>query len=447
MHFSPSPFSPLPAARHLAARLTYLHSLPGPENITRLDLPNGIVVLAQANFNSPSVYISGYLPAGALLDPEDRLGLADFTALALLRGTQQRDFQQIHQALESVGASLGFDSSTHSVTFSGRALAEDLDLVVGLLAEALCAPAFPEIQVERLRAQLLTGLAIRAQDTEAMASLTFDQIVYAGHPYRYPEDGYPETIQAITRDDLVTFWKTHYGPGGLVIAVVGAVEPQKAVDVITQGLGDWQNLSQTQVTNVPPAPPIEGVVRKEISIPGKSQADLIIGAAGPTRFAPEYLAASLGNSILGQFGLAGRLGKVVREQAGLAYYVHSTLSGGPGPGPWFAAAGVDPDNTEKAIDLIRAEIARFVSEPVSVEELADSQANYIGRLPLSLESNAGVASAILLLERYNLGLDYYQRYPDLVNSVTPEQVLEAARCYLNPNRLAIVVAGPKEANP
>jgi zinc protease len=103
---------------------------------------------------------------------------------------------------------------------------------------------------------------------------------------------------------------------------------------------------------------------------------------------------------------------------------------------------VDPENIEKAIELIRQEIARFVHEPVSAEELSDSQANFIGRLPLSLESNSGVAGALLNLERYQLGLDYYRRYADLVRAVSVENVLETAQTYLDPDRLGIAMAGP-----
>lgn len=189
-----------------------INALPGPDDITRTVLPNGIVILARANFNSPSVVINGYLDVGSLLDSNEKLGLADFTAAALMRGTQQRNFQQIYDSLELVGASLGFGGGTHSNAFSGRALSEDLPLLLALLAEVLRQPAFPQDQVERLRAQLLTGLAIRAQDTGEMASMTFDQIVYAGHPYSRPDDGYPETVQAIGRDDLVEFQRRYYGP-------------------------------------------------------------------------------------------------------------------------------------------------------------------------------------------------------------------------------------------
>ena len=144
------------------------------------------------------------------------------------------------------------------------------------------------------------------------------------------------------------------------------------------------------------------------------QTDIYMGASGPLRKAPEYLAASLGNSVLGQFGMMGRIGDVVREQSGLAYYAYSSLSAGVGPGSWEVSAGVNTANVDKAIDLIREEIERFVAEGVSAEELADSQANFIGRLPLSLESNMGVANALINIERYDLGLDYYRRYADLV---------------------------------
>jgi zinc protease len=139
--------------------------------------------------------------------------------------------------------------------------------------------------------------------------------------------------------------------------------------------------------------------------------------------------------------MMGRIGDVVREQAGLAYYAYSSLSGGLGPGPWSVTAGVDPANIDEAIDLIRAEIDRFVTKPVSAEELSDSQANYIGRLPLALESNAGVAGALLNLERYNLGLDYYQQYTERIEAVTVEDVLAAAQHYLDPDKLAVAVAG------
>jgi len=419
------------------------NTLPGADDITRVTLPNGITVLTRPNFSSLSVVINGYLPVGSLFDLDEELGLAHFVASSLMQGTANHNFQQLYDSLESVGASLGFGAGVHSTGFNGHALAEDLPVLLMLLAEVLQQPVFPPEQVERLRAHLLASLAIRAQDTQEMSSLTFDQIVYAGHPYQRPDDGYTETIQKIQVDDLVSFHRKHYGPEGMVVVVVGAVDPSQVVEQVTKVLGAWHNPDQPDQPTLPPLKPLTSTVRKHVFIPGKIQVDLSIGSSGPTRRSPDFVSASLGNNIFGQFGMMGRIGDVVREQSGLAYYASSSLNAGIGPGSWEVSAGVNPANLQKAIQLIQAEISRFASEPVTAEELADSQANYIGRLPISLESNNGVSNALLNLERFELGLDYYRNYAGLVHSVTPESILETAHRYLDPERLAIASAGPE----
>lgn len=417
-------------------------SLPGPEDIHREVLPNGIIVLTRPNFNSQSVSISGYLRAGSLAESEDKLGLADFVASALMRGTTRHSFDQIYDELESVGAGLGYDSGVHTTGFGGRSLAEDLPLLLSLLSETLIEPTFPPDEVERLRAQLLTGLAIRAQDTSDMADLVFDQLLYDGHPYSLPADGWPETIAAISRNDLINFHRSFFGPRGLVIAIVGGIEPKKTVDEVRRALGEWQAESQKEIPALPPLRSLEETVKRHHPISGKSQSDLVIGSVGPQRKNPEYMAASLGNSVLGQFGMMGRIGEVVREKSGLAYYAYSTLSAGIGPGSWSVSAGVNPSNVKKASNLILKELSKFVKQGVTDDELADSKANFIGRLPLSLESNEGMTGALLNIERYNLGWDYYHRYPETVNAVTAEEALAAARKYIDPERLVISTAGP-----
>ncbi len=418
-----------------------ISTLPGPDDITRLVLSNGITVLARSNFNSPSVVIGGYLQSGSIFDPDEKLGLSDFTALALMRGTARHDTQQIFDALESAGANLSFGAGVHTTGFTGRSLSEDLPLLLKTLAEVLLQPSFPADQVEKLRTQLLTGLAIRAQDTADMASLTFDQVIYAGHPYARPEDGWPETVQAIARRDLQAFHRRSYGPRGMLIAIAGAVDPRAAVEQVHKSLGGWRTDRQKEPPALPPLVPQKRTVTRKVAIPGKSQADIVMGVASLSRKDPDFMAASLGNSILGQFGMHGRIGDVVREKSGLAYYAYSSLNAGIGPGTWEVSAGVNPRNVAKAIDLIRKEITRLYEKGVTPEELADSQSNFVGRLPLSLESNAGVVNALLNIERFDLGLDYYRRYPGLVNAVTPDDVLATVRKYLHPDRLAIVHAG------
>jgi zinc protease len=228
----------------------------------------------------------------------------------------------------------------------------------------------------------------------------------------------------------------------MVIAIVGAVEPKRAAAAVRKTLGAWHNLKQA-ACDVPGDPkPLRFSVRKHHKIAGKSQADIIIGTNGPRRPDPHWLAASLGNSILGQFGMMGRVGKSVREQSGLAYYAYSNLSAGLGPGAWTVSAGVNPASVERATDLIIRELRRFVERGVTQAELADSQANFIGRLPLSLESNAGVTGALLNIERYQLGMDYYQRYAHRVRAIKRQDVVEAARAFIDADRLVVATAGP-----
>ncbi|MBG0787691.1 MAG: insulinase family protein [Anaerolineaceae bacterium] len=417
-------------------------AMPSPDDITREVLPNGITILARSNFNSPTLSIRGYLPSGSIYDPDDKLGLSYLTANSLMSGTVHYDFQALYNEIESVGAKIGFSSGTLTSAFSAHSLSEDLDLIMGLMAECLRRPTFPKREFNRLKMQMLTGLAIRSQDTAAMASMLFDEAVFAGHPYERPDDGYIETVQAIEREDLASFYKRTFGPKGLTIAIVGAVAPQTAVDSIKAALGDWSNPDQESLPELPPLAPITQPIRKNLTINGKSQADIVIGCQAPERLSSDYVPLRIGNNILGEFGMMGRLGKSVREDSGLAYYVYSNLSSSLGPGAWEMIAGVNPRSVEQAIELMSAEARRFVSEPVTAEELDDSKSLFLGRLPLMLESNNGVAISLLNMERFDLGLDYFIQYPGRIKAVTAEQIFESSRKYLNPDNLIVTVAGP-----
>ena len=238
-------------------------SLPGPEDIHREVLSNGITVLTRSNFNSPSISMAGYLPAGSIFESDEKLGLADFVSASLMRGTQTKSFDAIYNELESVGAGLGFDSGVHNASFGGRSLVDDLPLVLKLLSESLLTPIFPKHEVEKLRAQILTGLAIREQDTSDMAAMAFDRMLFDGHPYSRPADGYVETIEQITQKDLVEFHRAHYGPRGMVIAIVGAIDPKKAVAAVERVLGGWQVPGQVLPPSLPPHKPIKKTRTKE----------------------------------------------------------------------------------------------------------------------------------------------------------------------------------------
>lgn len=419
-----------------------INSLPGPDDITRVQLKNGITFLFRPNMNSMTASIGGYIQAGSIYDSQDKLGLADFTTSTLMRGTKTQSFQEIYDSLESIGASLGIGCGPHTAGFGGKALAEDLPTLLKMLADVLMNPIFPKKDIERVRSQLLTGLDLRAQDTNSMANLEFDKALYKDHPYQYPSDGYIETIQAIQVKDMVNFHKKHFGPKDMTLVVVGPFEPESVISLAEEHLGSWVNKGQPQAMQVPDMPAPEKTFQKHNVIDEKSQTDLVVGTIGPSRTWEGYYSALLGNSVLGQFGMMGRIGESVRKQAGLAYYAYSALSASIGPGQWMVSAGVAPENLDKALDLIKTELKNFVDQPISDGELADVQSNYIGKLPLTLESNAGVASALLTMEQHQLGFDYLQNYEKMIQKITPESILEAAREFLDPDRLIISSAGP-----
>jgi zinc protease len=152
----------------------------------------------------------------------------------------------------------------------------------------------------------------------------------------------------------------------------------------------------------------------------------------------------IGNNILGQFGLMGRIGKVVRSKSGLAYYASSSDSAWSDVGTWIFSAGVNPENMEKTINLIRKEIKQFVKSHVTDQELDNSKSHLIGRMPMSLESNAGLANAILTMQRFKLGFDYFQKYTERIKSITAKQILTASQKYLHTDHLVITSAGPGE---
>lgn len=415
---------------------------PNTNTIHRHQLPNGITVLIYENFVTESVVIEGLVRTGSLAESAAQAGLASMTSALLMRGTKQRSYEQIYDALESVGAEVMIGSGFHTASFSGQGLVEDLDLLLELVSQSLRYPTFPPAQIEQLRGQIMTGLQMRASDTGQMALLSFREALYQDHPYGRSQRGYDTTIPAITRDQIVEFHQRNFGPQGMIVTVVGAVQAADALAKVEAMFGDWQVPTQQVVAQVADVAWPEKVVKTAVSIPDKSQADLVIGLPGPRRSVPDYLDVSLMNTILGVFGMMGRIGQSVREEQGLAYYAYSRLQGGLGPMPWMACAGVAPGDIDKATYSILQEVRRIQNELVSPEELADSQTYRIGSLPVGLETNAGMADVITDMELYELGLDYLLHYPDLIRDITSERIQAAAQKYLSSEQVVVAVAGP-----
>src|SRR5262249_57589278 len=181
---------------------------------------------------------------------------------------------------------------------------------------------------------------------------------------------------------------------------------------------------------------------REIDMVGKTQADIAIGLPTLERASPDYYALAFANHILGRMYFMGRFGEKVRDEQGLAYYAYSELQGGYGRGAWQVRAGVNPNNLDKALGSIDTELKRFLAEGPTPEEQSDGVSSLLGSLPRQLETNEGAAAVMGEIELYDLGLDYLERFPDIVRSLTREQVTETARRWIDAERLVTAIAGP-----
>ncbi|MBN1584727.1 MAG: insulinase family protein [Anaerolineae bacterium] len=419
----------------------HLTLLPGPDTIARRTFANGITGLVHENPHSPSVVVHGWLWAGSIDVPRAKAGLASLTASMLTRGTDKRSFTEINQEIESVGAALSFGSSGHTTRFTIKCLVEDLDLLLDILTDCLYCPTFPSEYVDRRRGQILTAIKQREESTQAMSSLAFSELMYPDHPYGVSALGYEDTISAISREDVLSFYHDCYGPYNMGITMVGAVSADKGLDILERAFGGWQGADYRQ-TMLPRVEAIEVTRQTKVDIPGKAQSDILLGWLAMNRTDPDYTKAYLANCVLGEFGLMGRLGARVRQDQGLAYYAYTSLEAGLGPGPWSAIAGVDPGNVERAIDGILSEIRRLQTEPIDEQELSDNKSYLIGSLPLRIESNEGIAAQIVEMQLFDLGLDYARRVPEHIAALTAQDVMQVTQKWMDPETYVLSVAGP-----
>ncbi|MCY3992276.1 MAG: pitrilysin family protein [Caldilineaceae bacterium] len=439
-HCSISPRIHAPSARAAEAGQTMI----GPETVHRVQTPNGITILVRPNPSAPVVMLEGALRAGSVDEPANLTGLASFTASLVSRGSASYDFDRFNEAVESVGASVSAGGGTHVTNFGSESLVEDFPLMVEILADILQRPTFPTEHIERVRNQRLVRLQEREQSTRSVSYRRFSEMIYGDHPYGPPTSGYIETVQEINRDHVARFHQDHYRPNQAIVVVSGDVEPEEVVALLESQFGDWPAAVEPPppAHTIPPVTGVNGIQRKTFPMPGKVQSDVVVGCLAIPRKHPDYHAVQVANNILGQFGMMGRLGENVRERQGLAYYSYSALDADIGIGPWVAFAGVNPQNVDQAIDSILHEFERLGQEPVSDEELSDSIANMTGTLPLRLETNDGVASILLNIEWFGLGLDYLQTYQDRIKAITAEDVQRVAAQYLRTDAYTLVTAGP-----
>jgi zinc protease len=427
-----------------------------PLNPRRVVLDNGVTVIAKANHTTPAVSTLVGVRTGAYADPADHDGTAALCARVLDRGTVTRSAEAIADDLDGRGASLSVAAGRHQMAVAATCLKEDFQDVLSLAADITRHPRFADDEIATRRENLISLIRQSEDDPASMAVDAFMQALYGDHPYARKVSGTIPGIEAIRRQDLVRFHQKGFDPSAITVIVVGDVEEDAAIAAVSKLFGDWIpqaktiSASATATSDRPERPALavpdasNPSERKLVAVPmmNKAQADVVYGFVGIRRSDPDYTAMSVMNNALGQYAIGGRLGDSIRERQGMAYYVFSSLDATFGPGPFSIRAGVSAANVEKTIASIDTELAALIEKGFSQQEIDESKSYMIGSIPRQLETNAAIASFLLSVDSFGLGLDYDARLPGLIGAITKEVADAAARRLLDPARAVVAVAGP-----
>ena len=417
------------------------------ERITRTELPHGAVLLVLENHATPTVAIRGTLRAGSYFDPQDKPGLAYITADMLERGTHRRSKLQIAYDLESVGAEIDFSIDPFAVNISGRSLSKDLPLLMATLAEELREPAFPADELEKLKQQTIATIQEQQANTRIRAYERLTQLIFdPAHPFYIPSGAQIiKSINSITVEDVRRFYMEYYGGRSLILTVVGNVPAGNVRKLFHESFSEFTGPQSIDINVIDPSEQMTAQ-REVVLLKEKSNVDVMLGSAAPLRRdAEDYYAATLANSALGESTLSSRLGLQVRDREGLTYGIGSRFRAPSlAAGPWYIAVSVNPQNVERAIGSALDVLRDYVQNGIRPDELADEKSSAIGSFKVSLSTNKGLAAALWNAEFYNLGLDYIDRYPQLIQAVTVEEVNAAIRKYFRPDHLTVVIAGDYE---
>ena len=411
-------------------------------NPTRAVLDNGVVTIAKETRTTPAVTINLAMRSGSVCDPVDRPGAIYLLSRVLDRGTATRSPDEIAEDLDSRGITLTIAVTRHVLSLACTCLAEDFEAVLELLGDVVVSPSLPAPELATRQGEVIT-LIRQDQDNPAVRAVeSLMTLLYpAGHPYGRPMKGTIESVEHLTRGQLMPLHAERFSPTELSAVIVGDVAAERAIDVAARVFGGWHVPVPPPVV-VPPVVPSPRRQRLVIPMMNKAQTDIAYGFTTIARTDPSYFAVALMNNVLGQYSMGGRLGDSIRERQGMAYYVSSSLDANRVEGPLTVRAGVSPANVDRAVASIDEEVGRMAREGATAKELSESQQYLIGSMPRALETNAGIAQFLQTAELFDLGLDYDRRLPDLLRAVTLDEVHQVAQRLLDPERATVVIAGP-----
>ncbi len=435
----------IPLERNLAAVfisvffLLLLSATSFAMDVKREVLPNGLVLLYSEKHNLPLVMVDLTVKAGPLDEPADKAGLAYLTSALLTEGTKTMTSAGISNQVDFIGADLEASTSDDFTTVSLSVLKKDLDKGFRIFSDCVLDPVFDPREIARVKAQTKDSLKQAEDDPEFVARKAFKKAVYGPFPYGRLVQGSPQTLDAITRNDLVKFHDRFYVPANSILTVVGDITPAELKALLNKYFGNWQGRPFPAMASPrgPQEPkPQAWFINKEIT-----QATILYGNLGIRRDNPDFYAASVMNYILGGGGFASRLMADIRDKLGLAYDVHSYFTTDKHKGIFEIGVQTKNRSAKEVIDLVDRDIEQIRSRPVTAQELKDAKAYLTGSFPRKLDTMRKIADFLSQVEFYDLGPDFIDKYPGYINRVTADDVLRAARKYITPDKRVLVVVG------
>ncbi len=405
-------------------------------------MPNGLRVVVVVHDKQPVVSVRLLVGAGCAQDPAGKAGVSNLVASLLDQGTRTRSAQQIAEAIDSIGGELhtatGTDLSFGAVTV----MKDSVDLGLNLLSDVVRNPAFAGDELERQRQQIRSSLRVSNDDPRYVATAVFERLVYGLHPYAMPGNGTLDSIERISRDELVAFHDRYYAPNNSLLAIVGDLTVDEAFGAATRVFGDW---AKKDVAAAKPAETPSSARRIVIiDKPDASQTDIRIGHIGIPRKNRDYLAMDLAIRILGGEG-SNRLHQVLRADRGLTYGAEADLNTFRLTGDISATTETRSEATGEVLRLMVDEFFRLVRDDVRDRELENAKNYLAGNFPLTLETPDSIASQVLTQLFYDLPLDELQTFRRRVESINVEAIQWVSRYYLRPDRLSMVLVGNASA--
>jgi predicted Zn-dependent peptidase len=407
-----------------------------PDYVTKV-LPNGLKVFLIEDDRKPTLTLRLVIKAGDARDG-DKPGIADFVAGLLNRGTATRDALTFAKAVDSLGAKLEANSGADAISISTSGLTKITDPLLDLFADAVIHPVFAQEEFAKTQKRAYSSLMAQKKEPHALVGKLMNRTLFGDHPYG--KFTTPESVKAITRDDLTAYHKKWFAPNNASLAIVGDVKAADILPKIEKALGGWER-KDIPVIKMPAVAPITGLTIHLLDLPGSVQSNVIVCRGAPSRKdATDLPEVNVMNSILGG-GFSGRLFQNLREKHGYTYGSSSAFGYNKEAGFFQATAETRNDVTAPAITEILGEINRMMTEPVAEPELELQRQYNIGNYLLSLENAGRVASRVQDIDLYGLAPDFYKTYAKRMAAVTPAKAKELAEKYLSTKDAAIVVVG------